>query len=281
MFGDVTSANIVGYQNIETDYLVEDTPTHAKYPMRGFTFLPVGANKDKFQLKDVKMANFSAVDGEYLYQLLPASARPDSDNFIYVDLENAMAILDTQDPEEAEWLCGWWLGGVSGEDQDRCDEAEFAVGSAFLGKLGETANAKFVSSGEVNKNTKNVNISNKVYPMFANPVPRAMTLKEITVAGMMAIDGEYIYQLLPASARPDSDNFIYVDLENAMAILDTQDPEEAEWLCGWWLGGVSGEDQDRCDDRVVQAGEAFLGKMGANDNVVVNFPEGIPTPAAE
>ena len=88
-------------------------------------------------------------------------------------------------------------------------------------------------------------------------------------------DGEYFYQLQPTNARPSSDAYIYLDLANAKVMLDTEDDEEAGALVGWWLNGVTGEDEDRCDTLPIKAGEAFIGSMGGNANVVVNFPRGI------
>ena len=275
---DITVRNghpsVVGYQEIDTDYDVAGTPTHAKNPMRGFTFVPVDGSA-VYSLGNIKPTNFNAVDGEYLYQLAPASARPADGQYIYLDLANAKIALDTEDDEEAGALVGWWLNAVTGEAEDRCDTATFAVGSAFLGDLSEAANVSFTCAGAVPSTPVNVNISNKVYPMFANPIPKQITFGDVTVANMMAVDGEYFYQLLPTNARPADGQYIYLDLANAKIALDTEDNDEAGALVGWWLNAVTGEEEDRCDTLPIKPGEAFIGSMGGNANVVVNFPKGI------
>ncbi len=268
------TSSVVGYQEIETDYDVAGTPTHAKNPMRGFTFVPV-SGAAVYALGDVKPTNFNAVDGEYLYQLAPASARPADGQYIYLDLANAKIALDTEDDEEAGALVGWWLNAVTGDDEDRCDTATFAVGSAFLGDFSQAANVSFTCAGAVPSTNINVNISGKVYPMFANPIPKQITFGDVTIGNMMAVDGEFFYQLQPTNARPADGQYIYLDLANAKIALDTEDDEEAGALVGWWLNAVTGDDEDRCDTLPIKAGEAFIGSMGGNANVVVSFPRGI------
>ena len=253
----------------------EEEGVHAQYPMFAMTFYSVAEDPEhpnQFRLGDVKVEGLDSYNGEKFYQLVAANAIADGESdIIYVDMANALLFAEG-DEVWAKTLVGWWALGVSGDEQDMCNDRYYANGTGFIGLLDKTHDVTVICAGAANNVSKNVDISGKVYPMFGNAVPRRIQLKEVTVANMDSYSGEKFYKLFGSDATPNGDaDIIYVDMANALLFAEG-DEVWAETLVGWWALGVSGDEQDMCGDRWVEPGETFIGLMGGNEDVIVNFP---------
>ena len=136
MFADVTSANVVGYQSLDSK--------KATNPAVGATFAPIGGAM-KYRLGDLKVAikddeeDYIDPGTEYLQVLNPSGSAVTA-RYTYV---SAAYCYDNYEEEELEeWLgyVGWWkytdkrLTGI-GKPENKADSLEVKSGDAFLGTL--------------------------------------------------------------------------------------------------------------------------------------------------
>ena len=143
------------------------------------------------------------------------------------------------------------------------DENFFANGTAFVGAFDGDHDVTFNCAGQVKLATQNVNISGKIYPHFANPIPRDIPFSKITVAGMN-IEEEFFYKVDASSfAFDESSFFLYCSPEESIRIFDDDS------FAGWWNQAM-----DTPLEGNWKAGECFVGAMGGNDGVGITFPAG-------
>ena len=291
MFADVTSANVVGYQNLSTD------PTgkgDIKRPNFGFTFQPIGDPEGWVSLGKVKMIGMDAYNGDYLYTLQPENTRPTDVAYAYYDRASVeQGLLDYWEPEqiteEMITSCiGWWdmVNGFSGDPNDKIDDVQVKVGTFFIGYIEGKQNIDVQCSGEVLNKEVPITYTGAKRPTFANPIPRQVALREITVTGLDAYNGEYFYTLQPENTRPTDRAWAYYDRASVeQGLLDYWEPEqiteEMITSCiGWWdmVNGFSGDPNDKIDNTLVNPGEAFVGYCDMNAEsgatAVIAFPKG-------
>ena len=63
------------------------------------------------------------------------------------------------------------------------------------------------------------------------------------------------------------------ELADEMSIGDYGVPGMYDELVGWWDAGMAGEPDNYRGERIVKAGEAFLGLFGSYGNVTFNLPD--------
>ena len=233
-FGDVESANVVGYVQNATD---------AESASLGPVFKQIGTDGSSYKLKDISVTSMS----------------PGEDCVQFLDTASASTYLMATycDPTEyGEELAGWWdnddIGGTE------LNEEEFAAGTAFLCLFTSGNEVTFNCSGEVEKGVKQIAIAEGVEsPFICNPVPAALKLGQITVPGM----------------SPGEDCFQFLDVDTASTYLMATycDPDEyGEELAGWWdnddIGGTE------LNDTELAPGEGILGLMTSGNEMTVTFP---------
>ena len=293
MFADVTSANVVGYQNISTD---PETTETAQYPQFGFTFQPIGDPEGWVSLGNVKVIGMDSYNGDYFYTLVQDDGTPTDVSYAYYDRASVeLGLADMFEPheitEELITACiGWWdMAGTTftGNPDDKIDDVQVKAGTFFIADLYAKQNLDIQCAGEVQKNEVNVRYTGARYPTFANPIPRQIALREITVAGMDAYNGEYFYTLLPEDGTPTDRSWAYYDRASVeLGLADMFEPqeitEELITACiGWWdmtNTTFTGYPEDKIDDTLVNPGEAFIGDCPMNaesgDTAVISFPKG-------
>ena len=209
---------------------------------------------DYFRLGDTTVEGLDPT-AESFYQILPESCAVDPESSIYyVSKEASEAIIGDDS------MVGWWdqaTGSIPMND------TLFPAGTAFIGSLSADHDVTLQSSGEAKQGKVNVNISGKVYPHMANPVPRDVKFKEIEVVGMDPTS-ESFYQVDQRSCAVDpASSIYYVSKEVSEAIIGDDS------MVGWWdqaTGSIP------LGEEYWHAGECYIGSMGGNDGVVVTFP---------
>ena len=275
-FSDVTSANIVGYQNNET--------TDVKYPLFCFTFTPI-AGGNTIKLGDIVASGNSASDR---IQVINPTTLGSDVAYGYYSKANAEADAweeAEEDPEVYEeilpdFLCdvGWWIGGHVGKAADFANNVDVTVGSGFLGLSPSCNNITFTSNGEAPTKAKSYVTGAVKYPFFGNFLPTRMYLKDLVVTGNSSSDR--IQVINPTTLGSD---VAYGYYSVAQAESDAweeaeEDPEVYEeilpdFLCdvGWWIGGHVGKAADSADNVIVEAAQGFQGLSAACNNQTFNY----------
>ena len=116
-FSDVTSANIVGYQGIDSEAKT--------YPAMGFTFKPVGASST------CPLKNFTAdgmdPDGDALQVLNPANTQTIK-NYTYF----SKATAEEWGWDEFKDCIGWWEVGNYGDSSFYYGDEVIKAGQGFI-----------------------------------------------------------------------------------------------------------------------------------------------------
>ena len=232
----ITSANIVGYTS--TDY------TTKKYVPFGCCFINTGSADATFKLSDIVLEGGNAsVD---MIQVLEPTCAAVSAMYRYVSAEQAVAWGDAS-------FQGWYDEGL----MTRKDDVEFPLGTGFLASFGsKTVTPRY--AGQVIDGSYLFDCVGSKYVMFANPIPREITLGDIVLQGGNAsVD---MIQVLEDTKAGVTSMYRYVSEEQAVAWGDAS-------YKGWYDEGLS----IRKDDVKVAVGEAFLASFGSK-NVKVVFP---------
>ena len=218
--------------------------TDAESYSGGPVFKQIGTDGSSYKLGDIKI---SGVD-------------PTGDAIQFLDTATANTYLAATycDPEEfGEELEGWWAADDIGGTQ--LDDEEFAAGTAFLTLFTSGNEITFNYAGEVEEGVKQIHIAEGVEsPFICNPLPKTLTLADITVSGM----------------DPTGDGFQFLDTATANTYLVATycDPDEfGEELAGWWdaddVGGTE------INDTELAPGQGVLGLLTSGNEMTVVFPE--------
>jgi|GEM_PF-6925709 len=236
LIADVTSVNVVGYQNVTAG---------GQYFSSGATFISIGTSANaQWRLGDIKGVGMVPVDDNI--QFLSADDANTELTATYVD-----AAAAGEEPS----LVGWW--NMDGDT--RLDDQVFAAGTGFLCRFASVG-VVLTYAGEVLGGSVTVDLSGMKYPMVANFLPVEITLGALTGVGMVPVD----------------DNIQFLSVDNANTVLtatyvDAAAAGEEPSLVGWW--NMDGD--TRLDDVAFPAGTAFLGRFQSS-NVQIIFPDPIP-----
>ena len=275
-FSDVTSANIVGYQNNET--------TEVQYPLFCFTFTPI-AGGNTIKLGDIVASGNNAKDR--IQVINPTTLGADV-QYGYYSKANAEADAweeAEEDPEVYEeilpdFLCdvGWWIGGQVGTKGKEANNVDVTVGSGFLGLSVDCNNITFTCNGEAPTKAKSFVTGKVQYPFFGNFLPTRMYLKDLVVSGNGAKDR--IQVINPTTLGADV-QYGYYSVAQAEADAweeAEEDPEAYEeilpdFLCdvGWWIGGQVGTKGKEANDVIVEAAQGFQGLSTDCNNQTFNY----------
>lgn len=163
MFAEITSANVVGYQ---------DVVVPAGSSMRTATFKAITGD---YKISDIKVAGvFDGIGDEYGQKVNADGTW--GDTYYYLLAEGGMAEAD-----------GWYKDPTGGEPVT--DEDMLTVGQAFI--FSSSADLTFTYAGEVISGTADVSVPAGT-AMVGNPTPVAAKFSEIQVAGTFdGIGDEY------------------------------------------------------------------------------------------
>ena len=269
---DVTSANIVGYQNLATEM--------NESPSIGMTFLPV-AGGETFKLGSVKAVDFD-IDFDML-QKLDANTTAPIGFYAYCSKELADEIALGEDGGKAgdcDNLIGWWdtFNGSLGDEDYRMDNEDIDNGQAFLGLMTSGNNVKLVTSGEAPVVSTSIFTDMNESPFIASYIPRTLKLKQIS-CNDFDIDFDML-QKLDANTTAPIGFFAYCSKELADEIALGEDGGKAgdcDNLIGWWdtFNGSLGDEDYRMDNEDVNPGDSFLGLMTSGNDVEIMFPSSL------
>lgn len=236
LIADVTSVNVVGYQNVTAG---------GQYFSSGATFISIGTSANaQWRLGDIKGVGMVPVDDNI--QFLSADDANTELTATYVD-----AAAAGEEPS----LVGWW--NMDGDT--RLDDQVFAAGTGFLCRFASVG-VVLTYAGEVLGGSVTVDLSGMKYPMVANFLPVEITLGALTGVGMVPVDDNI--QFLSVAGAITELTATYID-----AAAAGEEPS----LVGWW--NMDGD--TRLDDVAFPAGTAFLGRFQSS-NVQIIFPDPIP-----
>ena len=236
LIADVTSVNVVGYQNVTAG---------GQYFSSGATFISIGTSANaQWRLGDIKGVGMVPVDDNIQF-LNPADANTVL-TATYVD-----AAAAGEEPS----LVGWW--NMDGDT--RLDDQVFAAGTGFLCSF-SSVGVVLTYAGEVLDGSTTVDLNGMKYPMVANFLPKNITLGDLVGVGMVPVDDNI--QFLSVAGAITELTATYID-----AAAAGEEPS----LVGWW--NMDGD--TRLDDVAFPAGTAFLGRFQSS-NVQIIFPDPIP-----
>ena len=257
---DVTSANIVGYQNAEFK--------NAQYNMCAASILPVGMQKANMKLKDlVPNEDFSLSS---IMFATPGGATP------RVDFKGKQVpqkyVWWTEDDEPEAGTAGWYLYD---DDDGEINQGElplpFGTGFFVYRHAAETT-ANLVYSGEVQQEPITLNFPNSQYNMVGNCSPVNLTLADITPNEEFSLSS--IMFATPGGATPR------VDFKGKQVpqkyVWWTEDDEPEAGSAGWYLYD---DDDGEINQGALQikAGEGFfVYRHAAETAAELQIPSPIP-----
>ena len=295
----VESANIVGYNGVETE--------ENQAPVIGAMFQPI-SGAETYDLRDCQIVGdggeYCDPGTEYLRVLDPNSSAT-TVRYTYISRE-WMADNFNDDTDEYinqfSWAIGWWVYDSSADYQalveDEGDDAlkvksaiTINVGTAFLGSFSDGHSLRLVSSGSVPLASSGVTTGGNQAPMIANILPVDTTLFAMSISSADD-DGEYCdpgteyLRVLDPNSSATTVRYTYISRE-WMADNFNDDSDEYinqfSWAIGWWVYDSSADYQtlieDDKDDTLqlkvdvnVPAGFGFLGSFSDGHSLSVNFP---------
>ena len=226
-FGDgIESANTVGYN--DADF------SGKTMVCVGVPFTTVGATT--FKLGDLTAEGFDA--GSDLLQTIDPDTADGVDFYVYLDAATYGASL-----------AGWWDADLT----EQFNDLEFDVGTGFLGAFG-AQEVVLRAAGEVSSSPIEMDFTGKTMVIVPNPLPRTVTLSEVTAEGFDA--GSDLLQTIDPDTADGVDFYVYLDEATYGAAL-----------AGWWDADLA----ESMGDVEIPAGGAMLGAFGAGE-VVLTFP---------
>ena len=226
-FGDgIESSNSVGYNIVDF--------SGKTMVCVGVPFNSTGATT--FKLGDFTAEGFDA--GSDTIQTIDPDTADGVDFYVYLDAATYGAAL-----------AGWWTDDLS----ESVNDTEFDVGTGFLGAFGAQG-VVLTAAGEVPTSPIEMDFTGKTMVIVPNPLPRTVTLSEITAEGFDA--GSDTLQTIDPDTADGVDFYVFLDEATYGAAL-----------AGWWTDDLS----ESAADVEIPAGEAMLGAFGSGE-VVLTFP---------
>ena len=226
-FGDgIESVNFVGYNTAD---------------FTGKTMVCVGVPFNSTGKTTFKLGDFSATGfdpNSDLLQTIDPDTADGVDLYVYLDAATFGSAL-----------AGWWDADLT----ESMDDTEFDVGTGFLGAFG-TQEVTLTDAGEVATAPVSIDFTGKTMVIVPNPIPRTVTLSEITAEGFDA-NSDLVQTIDPDSAD-GVDLYVFLD-----------ETTYGSALAGWWDADLT----EKMDDVEIAAGEAMLGAFGSGE-VVLTFP---------
>ena len=263
VFGQVVSANVVGYNTVATDGA---SPS----PLVGMCFRGVGDGKQTFK-------DFAVQDGcwstafDNLQVINPDNLGADA-LLVYIDKTTAdlVSIEQYGEPGKCDDMIGWWDvidGFEPGEDWDYFyNDKEINRGFGFMGLFENYSELAFVPSGEVPMQTSSFTTDGESpSPIVVNYLPRDFKIKYFApVDGCWSTAFDNLQVINPDNLGADA-LLVYIDKTTAdlVSIEQYGEPGKCDDMIGWWDvidGFEPGEDWDYFyNDNTVFAGYGFMG----------------------
>ena len=180
-------------------------------------------------------------ESDYIYIINPDDCSADA-ALIYLDANTASAY---------NMQAGWY----DSESLQDYTNVEWDLGTGFMTSFG-SGTPNFVYSGEVFTDPMSIDCKGKAYVMVPNPLPRTVTLSEVSATGF-DWESDYLYVINPEDCSADA-ALIYLDANTASAY---------NMQAGWY----DSESLDSYADYEVLPGLGFQSSFGSG-NVILNFP---------
>ncbi len=231
---EVTSSNTVGFNTT--------TLESKNYNATGACFLSVGSD-DEFTLKDVVPTTYDW-QSDFLYVINPDDCTADNE-LVYFDATTAGTL--GIDP-------GWYDYNTV----DPFNDVQWGLGTGFMTSFG-SGTPNFTYAGQVYESALSVDYRGMTYAIVPNPVPRDVTMSEITATGF-DWESDFLYIINPDDCTADAE-LVYFDSTTATTL--GIDP-------GWYDYSTV----DPYNDYVVNPGQGFQSSFGGG-NVIINFPSAL------
>ena len=286
VFGDVTSANVVGYAGVATE--------ENRAPVIGGMFIPVAEG----ETYDLRTCTIVGDEGEYcdpgseFLRVLDPNSSANKARYTYCSKEWMDDNFDY--PEQSYWAIGWWNYDPSVDYQELIESdkddtlmvksaIDIDIGMAFLGNFSKGHSLRLQSSGAVPATSRGVATAENRAPMIANMMPSDTTLFSMSITGE---EGEYcdpgseFLRVLDPNSSANKFRYTYCSKEWMDDNFDY--PEQSYWAIGWWNYDPSVDYQELIesdkddtlmvkDDVPVPAGFGFLGNFSKGHSLDVNF----------
>ena len=295
----VESANIVGYNGVETE--------ENRAPVIGAMFQPI-SGAETYDLRDCQIVGDA---GEYcdpgteFLRVLDPNSSVNLARYTYISREWMVDNFNDDSDEyinQFSWAIGWWVYDPSADYQalveDDSDDTlkvkaaiTINVGMAFLGSFSDGHSLRLVSSGSVPLASSGVTTEGNRAPMIANILPVDTTLFAMSISSA-ADDGEYcdpgteFLRVLDPNSSVNAARYTYISRDWMVDNFNDDTDEyinQFSWAIGWWAYDPSADYQalieDDKDDTLqlkadvdVPAGSGFLGSFSDGHSLSVNFP---------
>ena len=185
VFADVTSANVVGYQEIGSNA--------SGFTMLAPTFLGVG-NTEGCTLKDLRVTGYEGeCKGKFVLQLLTSTGGDDG-TYYWVDKSGKTA--------------GWYASALGSAIPGGPESINIAAGRGMWCK---GVGMKLVPAGEVCKALTEFDTNESGFTATGNSSPVDITLDKLTVTGYEGeCKGKFVLQLLTSTGGDDG-TYYWVD----------------------------------------------------------------------
>ena len=297
-FSDVTSANIVGYMNVQK--------TTQKKSSVGMVFCPVG-NGTTWKLNDITVKSSIAnkymnIVSEYV-QVLSTADTSVTARYTYLSEAMLKALYKTGWDDAYLSRIGWWKweSGNAAAWKAKIQDPEYAkymvpdtvtfpVGTAMLGNFTGSNGLVFECAGEVLQETSDFDATGMKKPFFINYLPRTVDLTELSVDSTIAnkymnIVSEYVQALSTADTHVTA-RYTYLSEAMLKALYKTGWDDAYLSRIGWWKwesGNAAAwkakiQDPEYAkymvakDEVPLLPGEGFLGNFTGSNGLRINFP---------
>ncbi len=254
---DVTSANIVGYQNAGFK--------NAQYNICAASMLPVGMQKANMKLKDL-VPNENFIQSSIMF-LTPGGATPRVDFKSKKVPQKYVWWTEDDEPEDG---AGWYLYD---DDDAEINQGELPIpfGTGFLVyRNGAETEANLVYAGEVQQEPITLNFPNTQYNILGNCSPVDLSLADITPNEKFVQSS--IMFLTPGGATPRVDFKSKKVPQKYVWWTEDDEPEDG---AGWYL--YDDDDAEINQGALpIKAGEGFLVyRNGAESEAELQIPSPI------
>ena len=270
---DVSSANIVGYNTINTG-------ANKRYATLTPCFLPV-SGATTYKMKDLTASGFAFNGGNPdTLQALDSASTSTKAEYLYCDKAMADALCEEYKMPAGSFdaYIGWWDQKKGGLGVAAADEDAIANGTGFLGDIRSGSDVAVQSSGEAPTKSTSYTTDGKRYPLFGCYIPKALKLKQLTASGFDYNGGNPdTLQVLDPVTTSTKAEYLYCDKVMADALCEEYKMPAGSFdaYIGWWDQKKGGLGVAPADEDDVVIGETFLGDIRSLSEVTVNFPSSL------
>ena len=256
--------------------------THS--PLFSLCFTPINGATYTL-LGDFKPMDGTSIVEDDCIQVIDPTSLAATKLFTYLDktIADEIAVDEGGQPGDYDEFIGWWDEGIGiFEDDAKVDDYQVNIGDGFMGYFESESEVTFQSNGEAPTVSTSFtpNSEGTRSPVFANYIPRDITLKYMAPVDGMAIVEDDCIQVIDPTSLASTELFTYLDktIADEIAVDEGGEPGDYDEFIGWWDEGIGiFEDDARVDDFVVKAGFGFMGYFEAGNEITFQLPSSTAT----